>query len=79
MNDRFNSEPLSAEELACLRHLSHHPDAVAYPFSTQLLDNLAARGLVRKVRVLALPVVPQQYHYRLTSKGRKALIGQRTR
>jgi DNA-binding MarR family transcriptional regulator len=79
MSNRFKSEPLSGKELACLRYLSRHPIATTSPFSTQLLDNLAARGLVEKVRVLALPVVPQRYHYRLTPKGRKLLIGQHTR
>lgn len=75
MNNRYQTVSLSAEQLACLRYLSQHPDATMTPFSTQLLDNLVARGLVKKVRVLALPVVPQQYHYRLTPKGRKLLVG----
>lgn len=79
MSDQYQTASLSPEELACLRYLSRHSEATANPFSTQLLDSLVARGLVEKVRVLALPVVPQQYHYRLSPKGRKVLIGQHTR
>lgn len=79
MNNRYQTGSLSAEQLACLRYLSQHPDTTANPFGTQLLDGLVARGLVKKVRMLALPVMPQQYRYRLTPKGRKVLEAQSTR
>ena len=70
-----NAASLTAEERRCLEYLSYHPGVDVSYFGQNLLEKLQARGLIEPVTHLAIPVLPQQRGYQLTTKGR-SLVNQ---
>ena len=73
MSEQDSAGRLSAAALACLRYLSHYPDAELFQFDGQVVRRLLAEGMVEQGLQLAYPVLPQRYRYRLTPKGRTVL------
>lgn len=66
------TEPLSEEELTCLRRLSGAPGA-QLPCTKALLEKLVRKGLVERQPRTSLPVQPQTSGYSLTPAGKQAL------
>lgn len=73
MNVQDLAARLSAQERACLRHLSHSPETELAQFERDLVARLLVLGLVERVMQLAYPVMPQRERYRLTTQGRSVL------
>jgi hypothetical protein len=62
-------------ERTCLRYLALHPDSPPPPqFGATLLESLVARGLLERRQTTYMPPLPAYYHYRLTRRGRRALL-----
>ena len=73
MNERDLAARLNATELACLHYLSSYPEAELSQFDGRLVQRLVDRGLIDRVLLMALPVLPRQVRYRLSEKGRAVL------
>ena len=64
---------LDAHELACLQSLADRPEIAHPACGTPLLDHLVALGLLQRVPLLTLPVLPTRYGYRVTMLGQRIL------
>lgn len=73
MNERDLAARLNSTELACLRYLLSYPEAELYQFDWRTVDRLLEWGLIDRVLLMALPILPRQVRYRLTEKGRDVL------
>lgn len=73
MNERDLAEHLNTTELACLRYLLSYPEADLSQFGERVVNRLVEGGLIERVLLMTLPVLPRQVRYRLSEKGRAVL------
>lgn len=67
---------LRQEELVCLGRILAHPNSLPEICPEGVVAHLLDLGMVERVLLLALPVIPARYGYRLTERGRLALRGE---
>lgn len=67
---------LTQEELACLGRILAHPSSLPECCPERVVAHLLDLGMVERVLLLALPVIPARYGYRLTERGRRTLRGE---
>jgi hypothetical protein len=60
-------------ELECLRRILSNPDSLPETCRESAVHHLLDLGMVERVLLLALPVIPPRYGYRITERGRRAL------
>ena len=73
MNERDLAMRLNSTELACLHYLLSYPEAELSQFDGRLVERLVDWGLIDRMLVMTLPILPRQVRYRLSEKGRVVL------